>query len=186
MKKIILTLVIIFTINSIKAQTKWYTKNGIIQFNATTATSPDKIEAINKNAVALLESDSEILQFSVLMNGFVFEKALMQEHFNENYIESVKYPKATFKGTVENFKKINLKVNGTHQAKVKGILTLHGESKEVETTGTITVTNNILHCSANFYIVLADYKINIPKLVADKVATKAMIFVNCKLEPFNK
>ena len=82
------------------AQEKYFTKTGKIRFNCTGGV--EKIEALNKGVTCVLDSKTGALQFAVLLKGFEFEKALMQEHFNENYVESVKFPKAIFKGKVEN------------------------------------------------------------------------------------
>ena len=84
---------------------KYFTKTGQISFNANT--SIEKIEAINKSASCVMDVETGKIEFGVLVKGFQFEKALMQEHFNENYLESSKFPKATFKGQIDNYKKID-------------------------------------------------------------------------------
>ena len=98
MKKTLLFILLAAgTITSLSAQ-KYFTRDGMISF---TASSPlEKIDATNKGATAVIDAASGALEFAVLIKGFIFEKALMQEHFNENYLESGKYPKATFKGKI--------------------------------------------------------------------------------------
>jgi polyisoprenoid-binding protein YceI len=118
------------------------------------------------------------------MKGFEFDRALMQEHFNENYVESSKFPKAEFKGTILNNEKINYGSEGKYKVEVKGLMTIHGETKEVSTTGEIEVKEGKIKAEANFSVLLADYKISIPGLVADKVNKTAKIEVDCKLELF--
>nr|HQU57378.1 YceI family protein [Chitinophagaceae bacterium] len=99
MKRIMLLIVIMMTLQQfVNAQTKYFTKNGKITFFSKA--SLENIEALNKSVTAVLDTKSGNIQFAVLMKGFEFEKALMQEHFNENYLESHKYPKAIFKGEV--------------------------------------------------------------------------------------
>lgn len=182
MKRIMLLIVIMMTLQQfVNAQTKYFTKNGKITFFSKA--SLENIEALNKSVTAVLDTKSGNIQFAVLMKGFEFEKALMQEHFNENYLESHKYPKAIFKGEVLNNSSIDYAKNGTYKAKVKGTLTIHGESQPVETEGNIVVNGNQLKTDANFTVALADYKITIPKIVKNNIAKVVSIQVDCLLEP---
>jgi hypothetical protein len=167
---------------SAAAQDKFFTKSGKIFFKCTK--SPlEKIEATNKSSVCVLDTKTGSLQFAVLMKGFEFERALMQEHFNENYVESSKYPKAEFKGMVQNNDEVKYTADGSYAVKVKGTLTIKGESKEVETTGTIQVKNGKVAANADFIIQLSDFKISIPTIVSDKISNTVNISVDCLLEP---
>ena len=112
-----------------------YTKNGQINFDATSPSSPERIEGINRSATCVVDTKSGNMQFAVLMKGFAFERALMEEHFNENYVESDKFPKAEFKGKIKDNDNIDYSKDGTYSVKVKGKLTMHGETKDVETDG---------------------------------------------------
>ena len=94
----------------------------------------------------------------------------MEEHFNENYVESDKYPKATFKGKVENIADINFSANGEYKAMVKGDLTIHGETKKTEVQGTIVIQDGNPRLKAKFNVKPEDYKIIIPSLVREKIA----------------
>jgi YceI-like domain len=182
MKKMIFFAVVITLSAGVSAQDKYFTKNGKILFKCTK--SPlEKIEAANKGTTCVLDSKTGNMQFAVLMKGFEFERALMQEHFNENYVESHKFPKAEFKGQVANNNEINYTKDGTYPAKVKGQLTLHGVTKQVETTGNVTVKNGKIVAVADFIIQLSDYNISIPSLVSDKVSNTVNINVDCNLEP---
>ena len=89
------------------------TKNGKISFFSKT--DIENIDAVNNQAMSILNSQTGEIVFSVMVNGFLFKKALMQEHFNENYMESAKYPKATFKGTITDLTKVNFKKDGVLQ-----------------------------------------------------------------------
>lgn len=166
-----------------RAQDKFYTRQGRIYFDATGAM--EKIEATTRSAVCVLDIHSGAIQFAALLKGFEFEKALMQEHFNENYVESDKYPRAEFKGQVVNNQDILYKKNGSYPARVKGILGLHGVSKEVACDGTLLVKDGRLSVTGDFTIPLADYQIVIPGLVKDKVAQTIKIHVDCQLEVLN-
>jgi len=171
----------ILSVASLKAQDKFFTKNGRIAF--ISKSSLETIDANHKSATCVLDAKTGNLQFAVLMKGFEFEKALMQEHFNENYVESHKYPKAEFRGQVVNNNDINYSKDGTYSAKVKGTLTMHGESKEVETIGNVVVKAGKIQAVSEFTILLSDYKIEIPKVVKDNVSNTVKITVDCSLEP---
>ncbi len=159
---------------------KSYTKSGKISFYSKAPL--EKIEAVNKTVSAILDSKTGMVQFAVLMKGFEFEKALMQEHFNENYVESDKYPKANFAGVLQENEKILYTKDGSYQTTVKGKLTLHGVTKDIETAGSVIVTKGVPQLVANFTIELADYKITIPSLVADKISKEVKLVVACSLE----
>lgn len=119
------------------------------------------------------------------MRSFEFRKALMQEHFNENYVESDKYPRATFNGEIIEADQLDLTDAKDNMVKVKGSLTIHGVTHPIETTGNIKAGNGKLILIANFEIQISDYKISIPSLVKDKVSNKVRIFVNCSLQSLN-
>jgi len=180
MKYLILAAAFFFFTSAAFAQ-KFYTKTGKITF--TSNASLEDIEAKNKSVVSILDTKAGTLQFSVLMKSFEFEKALMQEHFNASYVESDKYPKAEFKGMITNNKDINYTKPGTYTAKVKGLLTIHGVTKPVTTTGIIKVESDGLKSTSSFEVKLADYKIAVGAGVKDKIAKSVKIEVDAKLEP---
>lgn len=170
---------------SVSAQTgKYFTKTGRVTFSSKAPL--ETIQATNKSAVCVLDSKTGGLSFSVLMKGFEFEKALMQEHFNENYAESDKYPKSDFKGSITNNSAINYAADGVYPATVKGKLTLHGKANEIEATGKLTVKSGKITLSSEFQIKLSDYNITIPKVVKDNISQSVKIMVNCALEPLAK
>ncbi|HNP48051.1 MAG TPA: YceI family protein, partial [Bacteroidia bacterium] len=94
MKKVLILIALIISAANTQAQTKFFTKAGKITFDATTPSSPDKIFGSNDKATSVIDASSGAMEFALLMKAFSFDKALMQEHFNENYVESDKYPKA--------------------------------------------------------------------------------------------
>jgi hypothetical protein len=177
MKKIILIATAFFLLQSSFAQKRYFTKTGSISFRAGTAI--EDIDGINKSSTCVFDVTTGAIQFMLLVKGFEFKSALMMEHFNENYMESEKYPKSTFTGKITNLDKINFQKDGTYSATVKGILELHGVKKEVETTGTFKVTGETVLSNADFSVVLEDYKIEIPGLVKDKISKTAKIAVAC-------
>jgi polyisoprenoid-binding protein YceI len=178
------SLILAVTVATSIYSQKYFTKTGKINLDATSNASLERIEAVNRSATCVIDARSGNIQFAVLMKGFEFERALMQEHFNENYVESEKFPKAEFRGIISNNTDINYAKDGTYPAKVKGQLSLHGEIKEVITEGKLIIQNGKINALADFVIALKDYNISIPGLVADKVSKTAKISVACSLELF--
>jgi hypothetical protein len=164
-----------------QAQDRFFTKSGKISFYSKAPL--EDIEATHRGVSCVLDTKSGAVQFAVLMKGFEFRKALMQEHFNESYVESDKYPKAGFNGQIVNNSSVNYTKDGVYPATVKGKLTIHGETKEVETQGKLELKQGKMQLNAEFNIVLSDYKISIPSLVKDKVSQNIRITVDCLLEP---
>lgn len=164
----------------------YFTKNGKVRFDATAPSSPEKIEGTTKTATSVLDTKTGQLQFSILMKSFSFERALMEEHFNENYVESDKYPKAEFKGNIVDNTAVNYLNDGVYSVKVKGKLSIHGVSRDVETPGQLIVKAGKIQATASFSVQLSDYKISIPGLVADKLAKQSEIQIDCTLEPLKK
>ncbi len=184
MKKILfvfaLTLTTVFTFG----QTRFLTKNGKIYFDCTTPSSPEKIDGTNVKVTSVIEASTGAIQFMLLMRGFAFERALMEEHFHENYVESDKFPKADFKGTITNMSTISLSKDGAYPATIKGQMTIHGVTKEMTATGTITVKGGaITNAKSEFKLPLADYNVEIPSVVKDKIAKDAKITVDLSFQP---
>ena len=110
----------------------------------------------------------------------------MQEHFNENYLESPKFPKSSFKGKITNLEQINFEQDGTYPAEVTGDLTLHGVTKTITSSGTITVKDGRFKAESTFIVKPEDYNIRIPNLVRDNIAKEIKVSVVNNYEPFNK
>jgi len=158
------------------SQQRYFTKNGNISFAAG---SGEDIDGVNKTTTSVLDATTGQIEFAVLVKGFEFKRALMQEHFNENYMESEKYPKSIFKGTISNINTVNFKKDGLYPVTVKGILDMHGIKKELQAAGTLKVTGETVSTNAAFTVLLADYNIEIPSLVKDKISKTVTIKVNC-------
>jgi polyisoprenoid-binding protein YceI len=167
----------VLCINHASFSQKIYTKNGHISFFSKT--SLENIKADNNQVLSVLNMQTGELQFSVIIKSFHFEKALMEEHFNENYLESGKYPKATFKGTIADITKINFNADGKHAVTVTGDLTIHGVTNKVNTNGNITINGGKITGTSVFNIALADYKITVPKVVEANISKTIEIKVDC-------
>ncbi|TAE55325.1 MAG: YceI family protein [Bacteroidetes bacterium] len=162
----ILALAIVFAL-PLQAQ-KFMTKTAHIWFVSQTAM--EKIEAHNNQGTTILDTQTGDVVFQVLMKGFQFEKSLMQEHFNEKYVESDKFPKAVFKGKITNLSEIKFSQPGTYKARVTGEMNLHGVTKPLSTEGTIEVKNGKLIVKAKFTVALADYSIVVPAAVRETIS----------------
>lgn len=183
MKKIQLSLVMSLMAVSLMAQT-YFTKTGKIDFFSTTPM--ENIEAVNNEVSSFLNVEKNELVFAVLIKSFRFEKALMQEHFNENYMESDKFPKAQFKGNLQDFDPNNYKKDGEYKVNVKGDLTIHGVTKNVTVPGIIIVKNGKIAALSKFKVRCKDYDIKIPSVVANKIAEEIDVNVDIKYEPYEK
>jgi len=181
LKKIIIIACIgIFSVSA-SAQGKFFTKTGkIVLFSSAPI---ENISAANKSVVSLLDSKTGDLQFAALMKGFEFSKALMQEHFNSEYVESDKFPKAEFKGQITNNATINYNGGGSYEVNVKGKLSIHGQTKDIEVTGTVIAKGGIVTLHSSFDILLADFKVSIPRLYTDNISKTIKITVDAVLNP---
>lgn len=159
---------------------RFMTKNGHISFFSKAPL--EDIEAHNRHVNAAYDASKGELVFRVLMKSFEFEKALMQEHFNENYVESHKFPNATFTGRVTNFAEIDVTKNGTYKAIVEGELTIRGITKPVKENGTFEVTGDEITGKCVFNIRLADHNVTIPKAVASNISETIEIRVDARMK----
>lgn len=144
-------------------------KGSIVFFSDATL---EDITAENKKVASLFNSATGAIAFSVPIVEFQFEKSLMQEHFNEKYLESDKFPKATFQGTLTNF---NMGVTGEQAVKAAGKLTLHGVTKEVDIPGTFQLKEGKVIMTSKFMIQLEDYKVAIPQLMWQNIAEEVEV-----------
>jgi len=175
---VIFVLAVILTLN-VSAQ-KYITQTGNIRFFSKTPV--EHIEAFNNQVSGVLNTDNGEMAFSLLMKAFTFEKALMQEHFNEKYVESSKYPKATFKGKIVSFNKNSLNEKAM-TVNVEGTLTMHGVSKDIEVKGTLQKSNKgAISGKSVFSINLNDFKIKVPSAVRKNIDDNIEINVNMNYE----
>jgi polyisoprenoid-binding protein YceI len=157
---------------------KYNTRNGYIGFFSTTPV--EDIKADNNQVASILDVSNGEIVFQVLMTSFHFEKKLMQEHFNENYVESHKFPKSTFAGKIENLSEVDLSENGTYNVNVTGDLTIHGVTQKINEKGTLEVTDDSVKANSVFIVKPADYEIEIPAVVRDNIAKEIEVTVDIK------
>jgi hypothetical protein len=162
----------------------YVTKNGMIRFHSDATL--EKIEAVNRTVnVALLAPTGDFF-FKVLIKSFNFEKAMMQEHFNEDYLESDKYPEATLLAKVTNLKDIDFNKEGTYPAVVEGKLTIHGQTQQVKQNGTFEIKNGTVTAKTKFTIPLADYNISVPNTLVNNISKSIEITVEVMMTELNK
>ncbi|NNC83920.1 MAG: YceI family protein [Flavobacteriales bacterium] len=183
MKILIISILSIFALQSLHAQ-KYFTKEGNISFYSDAPM--EKIEATNSKATSVIDSETGAMQWSVLIKAFHFEKSLMEEHFNENYMESSKFPKAFFKGKIDNIDAVDFEKDGVYTTDISGSLEIHGVEQDVTTQGTITVKGGGIKGDCTFTVAVADYDIEIPALVADNIAKEVEIHVQADYQKLNK
>lgn len=179
MRKIIVSLALSLAFTMSYAQ-KYITRTGKASFFSTTPI--ENIEAFNNEGSCVLDPSTNAVLFVIPIKSFKFEKALMQEHFNEQYMESNKFPKADFKGKLDSAKPIDYSKDGKYETIAKGVLTIHGHSRNVSVPGTVTIKGGKAHLNAVFNVKPSDYKISIPKLMAGKIAEKIEVTVNFILD----
>ena len=177
MKKLICILFLLALVAQYStAQKKYFSKTAKISFYSKAPL--EDIESHNTQALTAFDAGTGQIEFSVLMKGFEFEKAKMQEHFNEEYIESDKFPKAAFVGTIKNPGDLKLEKDGLYKIPVSGTLTLHGVTKPVNTEATFNVKNGEVSAVAEFNLSVADFNIKIPSLVSDKIGKSVKVVVS--------
>lgn len=161
----------------LQAQT-YVTRNGNVSFYSKTPL--EDIKAENNQAFAAVDLTKKSVAFTLLQRNFLFPKQLMQEHYNENYVESEKFPKAQFSGT---FSGDVASKPGTYKVQVNGQLTLHGVTQQVSLPAELEVQEGKMTAKAAFAVKPSDYNIKIPSLVKDKIASQINIQIVAVCQP---
>lgn len=174
-----LVLLLMFNFSRIHDPGKVITRQGQVSFFSYT--SVENIKAENNQVFSIIDLKTGRIAVSMLMNTFVFEKALMRGHFNESYIESDIYPKATFEGEIIDFDPL---FEGIQVRKIKGIFTMHGVSKELEIKTKIERKKTSYNLSGTFQTLVKDYNINVPPLLAGNIAKSIEVKFNFEHQPY--
>ena len=180
MKNFFLFFAAFFFVTLSAGAQNFITKNGKISFFSKT--DVENIDAVNNQAVSVINSQTGSVAFSVLVNGFLFKKALMQEHFNENYMESAKYPKASFKGSITDMSKVDFKKDGSYNVTVTGDLNMHNVTNKITVPAVIQVKGSTVSANTAFKVKLDDYKIAVPKVVENNISKTIDLKVDCNYE----
>lgn len=176
----VIAVSVLVSISGLQAQ-KYFTKQGRVKFFSETPI--ESIEAKSNTASSVIDIASGKLQFAVLIKSFQFEKALMQEHFNENYMESKKFPKAIFKGKILDKEALNFEEDGVYSTNVEGMLTVHGVVQEVKLPAVFTVNRGSISAKSVFPVTPQQFEIEIPNVVKDKIAKSIDVTVEADYKP---
>jgi len=180
MKIIALILTLSLFAFSVNAQ-KYMTKDGFIGFFSHT--TMEDIKGDNNQVAGVIDIATGEMVFQALVKSFHFDRALMEEHFNENYMESEKYPKAIFKGKITDLSTVNFAKNGIYEVTVEGDLTIHNVTNRISTKGTLEIVTGGINANAKFKVVPEDYKIEIPGVVREKINKDLEVTVAMKYAP---
>ena len=156
---------------------RYMTRNAEVYFLSDTD-ALEVVEATNNQVGAAVDLSSKNIAFQIQMRAFKFKIALMEEHFNENYVESEKYPKATFKGAFTN---LPADLSKQHELLVAGVMDFHGVQKDVEVNVSLQFIDGELVGTSNFVLLCSDFGIKIPKIVSDKLANEIQVTVKAAL-----
>lgn len=178
MKKIVLILMVFSGVCF--AQDKLITKNGKITFEASMP-AVEEVKAKNEGVTCVVNTKTGEIASLAMVKGFRFKVALMEEHFNENYMESDNYPKSTFRGKIENFDYSKLTAQGKEYT-IKGKMEIHGKTKDITITATIRKAGDGMALLSNFSLNTDDYGIAIPALVSKKVSKKVAVTLDFTLK----
>lgn len=166
MKKLTILLAVLIIVFSVNAQNIYMTKTGKIRFFSEAPL--ENIEAISEKTTSIINITTKDIACKTAIKSFVFEKPLMQEHFNEKYMDSEKLPYAEFKGIISDG--VDFSKDGSYEVTAKGNLTVHGVSKPMEIKGALKIENGKITIHAVFNVKVADHEIEVPSLVLDNIA----------------
>lgn len=165
----------------LNAQEQFLTKQGRVSFFSHSTL--EDIKAENDQVLSIIDTVTHKIAIRLQMREFEFEKSLMQEHFNENYVESYKYPKATFSGKVVNFETWD---TDNAQTEIIGELTLHGKTKEISTKVNVAMKDDELILKGSFEVAVSDFNIKIPAIVRYNIAETINVSFELHHKPYNQ
>jgi polyisoprenoid-binding protein YceI len=181
MKHTLLISILFLTIN-VRAQNVFIADTGHVTFYSYAPI--EDIDATSKQVNSIYNNTNNEIAFMIPMRSFTFKKALMQEHFNEKYIESDKYPQATFKGKVNE--KVDVTKPGKYAVSATGTLTIHGKEKQITEKGEMEIGDNRITLTTKFFVAIADYNIKIPQLLFNNVADTIEVRMQTVYIPYKK
>ena len=175
MKYFLLLFILIFSLQNLFSQ-QFYTDKGVTRFDGSKAAF-EPIKANNNNTVSIIDSSTGQIAAVILISEFDFRLGLMQEHFNENYLESNVYPKSIFEGQIKNFNLKELNQDFKDYV-IEGVLTIKGVNNNILTKAKIRKIDEKIELSSGFSVMLSDYKVKIPKIVFKKIDEEVKINLN--------
>jgi len=177
-------MISLFLITTTTFAQKYATRTGYLGFFSKT--NMEDIKANNNNVSYVIDWATGDIQVSALQTNFKFEKALMEEHYNENYIESSKFPKATFKGKIQNVSSVNIKKDGVYKAKITGNLDIHGISKSYTAEVTFKVAGGKINAETKFNVKCSDHSIKIESSLKNNISDNMEVTAKAELTELKK
>tara|TARA_Y100000588_G_C13879765_1_gene763962 strand:- start:109 stop:675 length:567 start_codon:yes stop_codon:yes gene_type:complete len=183
LKKIGFTAILLLSCFSAFGQ-RYLTREGKIKFYSHAPM--EDITAHNNKVLSIIDIDKGQVAVDMLIKAFEFEKKLMQEHFNENYMESDEFPKATFKGSFEVPQGLKQMTAGSYEVAVTGDLTIHGVTKALTQNITLKVEDKSITTHFVFNVKVKDHDIKIPNLVVKNIAEEIEVTADFVFKPFER
>jgi len=180
--KLFFIAALFLSITSVYAQDIFTTSTAKVSFHSKTPV--EDIDAISNTVASVLNTKTKQVYFKIQNTSFQFKAKLMQEHFNENYMESDKFPVSDFNGKILD--DIDFTKTGTYKVTIVGILNIHGKKKEYKVTGTLLNSGSAIIFNSNFKIKLADHGVEIPTIVFTKIAEQLDIEITANYKPYTK
>jgi polyisoprenoid-binding protein YceI len=181
-KKIVTTLVCLAGLFFSKGNAQIYLADSA-RISFFSKTSAEDIDAVNKICKPIMSTSTGEFDVSLVNTSFEFKKDLMKEHFNEDYMESAKFPKTTFKGKINGT--VDYLEDGVYNVTVTGTMDMHGVQKQITIPGTITVKGGVLFVYAKFNVKIADYNVKLPSFLSMNVADNVDVTVKATMKPYN-
>lgn len=182
MLRLLFPLFFVLFSTSVFSQAVWISKSAEVTFFSEAAV--ENIDAKNTSVNSILNAATNDIAFIVSIRGFKFQKELMQEHFNEKYLESDKYPQATFKGKINDT--LDFSKDGTYPVTATGTLSIHGVEKTVTEKANLEIKGKTIHLDGNMLVAIADYNISIPKLLFQNIADTIKVDMKVDYIPYQK
>lgn len=179
-QNILLISFLVFFNSKATAQDKYMAKDGFISFFSHTLV--EDIKADNNQVLSIIDTETGEIAIQLLMRSFQFKKALMQEHFNESYVESHKFPKAKFNGIILNFAELE----NIDETQINGTLNVHGKDKEISIITKVEKDASIIKISGDFTVEVADFDIKIPSIVRNNIAKTIKVTFNIEHKPYKR
>ena len=182
MKKIIAICGLLFVFCSYSQAQRYFTREGEVKFFSEAPL--ENIKATNNKVLCIIDLEKGQVAVDMLIKSFEFPKKLMQEHFNENYMESDRYPKANYKGNFEVPKRLQNMEEGEYLIPVIGQITIHGVKQKLDAPVNFIVKEGKVFTNFEFVIKVEDHKIKIPNLVVDNIAEEILVSASFQLESY--
>lgn len=176
--RIVFASLLVLTAGSSTFSQRYMAEKGLISFFSDAPV--EDITATNRNVTSIFTASTGAIAFSVPISDFEFEKKLMKEHFNDKYMESDRFPRSTFAGTITGY---SMGTAGVQRVRAQGKLTIHGIVKEIDVPGSFEVREGTVVMKTKFNVLIADYGIKIPQILWQNVSDEIQVTVDLTYNP---